>query len=264
MSLRDLKSAISMAQAKDLLAGTRVLICCITMNVLTEHPSYALLYSTFGASVACILASRSELASSRYLPIRFTVQGLAVLMSTTGVFLHLSSLHLQPSPAHLTVHRGCLLIAGVTFAYAGYVSFSDTFMKSRDTADLPRALARVRTCEVILYKVSAIATHVFVGDDIMSPALVSVGRLFWHISIACGVPMSTIITRGVAAAHFAVKFILALMLCGSTSKHRGSFASQEIWQVVFVELLILSYIFSDEVAVYKYLNMLKLVCSLPV
>ncbi|KAJ5936979.1 hypothetical protein N7466_003429, partial [Penicillium verhagenii] len=178
----------SMAQAKDLLVGTRVLICCITMNVLTEHPSYAILYSTIGASMA-FLASRTKPASFRHLPIRFTVQGLGVLISTIGVSLHLSSLHLQPFPSHPTVHRGCVLIAGVTFAYAGHVSFSDTFLKSRDSADLPRTLASVQTCEVIMYKVSAITTHFFVGDDISSPAFISVGRLFRHISIACGVPV---------------------------------------------------------------------------
>ncbi|KAJ5533648.1 hypothetical protein N7494_010200 [Penicillium frequentans] len=117
---------------------------------------------------------------------------MTVLVIMTGFQFVMASSHLQAFPSVPAIIYICLAIVNIAVPYAGYVALSTLFSQFRVVKGLPKALACLQTYEVILYKVSAIALYFFVGNDIATPVLGSVGKLFRKVSTTHKFAMPTV------------------------------------------------------------------------
>ncbi|KAJ5160632.1 uncharacterized protein N7482_007636 [Penicillium canariense] len=231
--------------------GSHVLTFSVMMNVLTDHGSCTLLYSSVGLLVSVILTLPRRLERLSHLSsVSFVSITAAVLTSMIGVSINKrASVHiplLSPAP---TVHDACLAIANVVFAYAGHVAFFTLFSELQDIHDFPRALALLQISEMILYTITAIVIYAYVGPAVTSPALNSAGRLFRKISYSIAIP--TIVIGGVVNAHVAVKFIYVRLFRGSSSMHARSVGARVIWAGICLALWILSWIIAEGIPVFN-------------
>ncbi|KAJ5281943.1 Glycerol-3-phosphate dehydrogenase mitochondrial [Penicillium angulare] len=211
--------------------GSHILTFSIMMNVLTEHSNCTILYVSIGVLVSFVLTLPRRLKRLSHLS---TIS----FVSICGAVLVIP-----------TVHETCLAIANIVFAYAGHVAFFTFFSELRDIKDFPKALALLQTCEMILYTVSAIVFYAYVGQEVTSPVLSSVGRLFRMTSYGIAIP--TIVIGGVVNAHVAVKFIYVSRFRGTNAMHTQYFQARATWAVICAGLWIVSWIIAEGIPVFN-------------
>lgn len=170
--------------------GSHILAFSIMMNVLTDHSTCTIVFSTIGLIVSFFLTLPRRLENLSHIStISFISIIGAVFISMVGVSLT----NVTPKPVSLfssppSVHDACLAIANIIFAYAGHVAFFTLFSELRDLKDYPKSLALLQGSEMILYTITAIVMYSFVGPGIASPALNSAGELFRKISYGIAIP----------------------------------------------------------------------------
>lgn len=160
--------------------GSHILTFSLMMNVLSDHSTCTILYSSIGLllSFLLILPRRLERLSHLSALSFISIIG-AVLTSMIGVSANKMVMSPIPLlPTEPTVHDVCLAIANVIFAYVGHVAFFMLFSELKHINDFPKALGLLQMSEMIMYTITATVIYVFVGLNITSPALNSSGILF--------------------------------------------------------------------------------------
>ncbi|KAJ6016703.1 Amino acid transporter transmembrane [Penicillium sp. IBT 35674x] len=112
-------------------------------------------------------------------------------------------------------------------------------------------------------RVVSFCMQLFVGNDIATPVLGSVGKLFRKVSTTHKIAMPTIILgccwgEGVVSAHMTVKVIYVLTFCG-TPIHPKSSTARDTWVVIYVWMLSLITAKGTRTPFCK--NVFSLVCS---
>lgn len=175
--------------------GSHILTFSIMMNVLSDHSSCTILYSSIGLLVSFILTlprrleRLSHLSSLSFISIIGAVLTSMIGASTSKMVISPIPL-IAPTP---TLHDACLAIANVVFAYAGHVAFFTLFSELKDVRDFPKALSLLQMSEMIMYTITAIVIYVHVGPTVTSPALNSAGLLFRKISYGIAIPTACIL-----------------------------------------------------------------------
>ncbi|KAJ5689769.1 hypothetical protein N7462_004161 [Penicillium macrosclerotiorum] len=164
--------------------GSHILTFSIMMNVLTEHSSCTLLYSSVGLLISFFLTRPSRLERpSRLSAMSFVSITAAVITSMIGASVSKGSTsHIFLFSSAPAVPDACLAIANFVFVYAGHVAFFTLFSELRDIKDFPKAQALLQITEMIFYSISAIVIYAYVGSALASPALNSAGKLSRKIS----------------------------------------------------------------------------------
>lgn len=253
--------------------GSRILTFSIMMNVLSDHSSCTILYSSLGLLLSYLLTLPRRLERlSRLSTVSFISIIGAVLTSMIGVSV--SKMVISPVPLLApvpTVHDACLAIANIIFAYAGHVAFFTLFSELRDIKDFPKALSLLQMCEVVMYTISAIVIYLYVGAVVTSLALSFGGILFRKISYGIAIPTvrllysavtstqtsafadSTrqIVIGGIVNAHVAVKFIYVRIFRGTNSMHTRSFAARAAWAGICAALWIVSWLIAEGITVFN-------------
>ncbi|CAG8023945.1 unnamed protein product [Penicillium salamii] len=234
-----------------LVMGSHILTFSIMMNVLTEHSSCTIVFSTLGLLVSLILTLPRRLERLSHLS---TVSFVSIIGAVMTGMIGIALANKEPSnvPAfspRVEVHEACLAIANIVFAYAGHVAFFTLFSELKKLDDFPKALALLQLSEMILYIVAAIVIYAYVGPTVNSPALNSAGTLVRQVSYAIAIP--TIVIGGVVNAHVAVKFIYVRIFRGTTSVHSNSILARAIWVAICAVLWILSWIIAEGIPVFN-------------
>lgn len=173
-----------------LVMGSHILTFSIMMNVLTEHSSCTIVFSTLGLLVSLILTLPRRLERLSHLS---TVSFVSIIGAVMTGMIGIALANKEPSnvPAfspRVEVHEACLAIANIVFAYAGHVAFFTLFSELKKLDDFPKALALLQLSEMILYIVAAIVIYAYVGPTVNSPALNSAGTLVRQVSYAIAIP----------------------------------------------------------------------------
>lgn len=193
--------------------GSHIVTSSIMMNVLTKHTNCTALYAFIGVLISFILTLPRRLKRLSHLSsISFISILGAVLVSMIGVSRNRGSARLSAFWPNPTVHEAYFAVANIVFAYAGRVAFSTLFSKPRNTRGLvlrglpkvlkapkarkapkapkaPKALVILQACEMWLYALSATVVYAYVGNEVISPAFNSVGRLFRMICFGIAIPV---------------------------------------------------------------------------
>ncbi|MCJ1311721.1 hypothetical protein MMC25_005394 [Agyrium rufum] len=212
------------------LMASHLLTCGIMLNTLSDHAFCTVIFNLIGAVASFVCCLPRKLEAVSYMAI------LSFLSIVTAVVITMARAAVEnPGGAALdplatpSLSAGLLAVMNIIFAYAGHVAFFGFMAEMKEPKDYRKAIRVLQTTDTLMYLLAAGITYRYLGRDVASPALLSIGPLYRKIAFGCALP--TILIGGIINGHVAIKFI-NILLIGRNRVDKPWTASYSTWVAI--------------------------------
>ncbi|EME39842.1 hypothetical protein DOTSEDRAFT_178667 [Dothistroma septosporum NZE10] len=235
--------------------GSHLLTFTIAWNTITGHATCTIVWGVIGLVVFFVLSLPRTLKNVSYMSIASFISIVgAVFITVIAVGVQKPAggvVEATKSPSFATGFNSAM---NICFAYAGHMAFFSFIAEMQKPEEFPKALAGLQSAAISLYLIAAVVIYVYVGADVVSPALGSAGPVVKKV--AYGIALPTIVIAGVIYANVAAKQIYLRIFRGSKHIHEKTWTGVGSWTAIIAILWIIAWVIAESIPVFNDLNSL--------
>ncbi|KAH7260705.1 transmembrane amino acid transporter protein-domain-containing protein [Fusarium redolens] len=180
-----------------MVVGSHCLTGAIALSTITQSSSVcSIIFGLVSAFIMLLLSlppSFAEIAILGYIDFASIMLAIGITVIGTGVQRSDSLGSYVPWSAwpkeDLTISEAIVAINNIVFAY-GFAVAQPSFMSEMHTpADVFKSTQALAAIEIILYTLTGALIYVFVGQEVQSPALLSVGTMLSRVAFGVALPV---------------------------------------------------------------------------
>ncbi|KAH9937531.1 transmembrane amino acid transporter protein-domain-containing protein [Fomitopsis serialis] len=151
-----------------------------------------------------------------------------------------------------TFYDAFLAVTGPVFAYAGHFMFFILISEMRQPRDAMKAAWTLQVFSTAFYAVFSIVVYVYLGNEVQSPALLSLSPVWAKITFAIG--MVNFLLSGALYSHTAAKLIFVRLFRHSRHLYTHTILGWSVWTFLCFGATALAFVFAAAVPVFSDLT----------